>query len=282
MPNTKETANLSLEKNIDIFVNSFFINGARNYIRKTTRDAPWLSVGIVENTNPDFFHSSKLFAGMNIVGGGAYSLGHGLIHGYLSHSARQHVERAVANLNALPTKEIIFYHDESVHGLNLAREMGLEIRFTPVSLLEWLVRTANDNQQQIRRLNASAAIQLPCSSCFGRDRNELLDSLFSLIGVTRVTRRYDYDDRLCCGARGYFGLFSGDIQKDADYSDSLADKNVADAKAAGAYYIVTLCPLCYASIAPVAREVGLIPVQVEGLVNLALYGELSPGGLVFI
>jgi hypothetical protein len=282
MSNIKETEKLPQEKNVDIFVNSFFVNGARNYIRKTTQEAPWLSVGILENTNPELFYSSKIFAGMNIIGGAAYSLGHGLIHGYLNHTVRQQVERAIGNLNALPAKEIVFYHDESEHGLNLAQEMGLEMRFTPVSLLEWLVRIASDKQHEIRHLNASAAIQLPCSSRFGRDRNTLLDRLFSRIGVTRVVRRYDYDDRLCCGARGYFGLFSGDIGKDADYSDALVDKNVTDAKTAGADYIVTLCPLCYASIAPVARAAGLIPVQVEDLVNLALYGELSSGGLSFI
>ena len=282
MSNIKEMANFSLEKNIDIFVNNFFVNGARNYIRKTTQEAAWLSVGIMENTNPELFYSSKLFAGMNIVGGGGYSLGHGLIHGYLSHSTRQYIEQAVANLNALPTEEIIFYHDESLHGLQLAREIGLEIRFKPVSLLEWLLETANNNQQQIQPLKANAAVQLPCSSCFGGDRNKLIDKLFGLLGVKRVKRRYDYSDRLCCGARGYFGLFSGNIQIDADYSDALIHKNLADAKEAGADYIVTLCPLCYASIAPMAREVGLIPVQVEDLTSLAIDGELPAGGLVFL
>jgi|GEM_PF-4320189 len=282
MSDIKEIEKISLEKNIDIFVNNFFVKGARNYIRKTAKDAPWLSLGIMENTNPELFYSSKLFSGMNIVGGGDYSLGHGLIHGYLGHSTRQYIEKAIASLNALPAEEIIFYHDESLHGLQLARETGLTIRFRPVSLLEWLVETAKNKEQHIKPLNAKAAVQLPCSSCFGGDRNKMIDDLFRLSGVTRVTRRYDYGDRLCCGARGYFGLFSGNIEKDADYSDALVQKNLVDAREAGADYTVTLCPMCYASIAPMAREFGLTPLQVEDLASLAIYGESTAGGIVIL
>lgn len=218
---------------------------------------------------------------MNIVGGGAYSLGHGLIHDYLNHSSQQYIQQAVTNLNALPAKEIIFYHDESLHGLELAHKMGLELSFTPVSLLEWLVRIAKNNQHQIQRLNANVAVQLPCSSLFGIDRNKLLEDLFTLIGVTRVKRGYDYNNRLCCHARGYFGLLSGDVQADSNNSDTIVQKNVTDANMAGAEYLVTLCPLCYAAIAPIARKSGLLPIQVEDLASLALYGERSSGGLIF-
>lgn len=281
MSHATNAADSQLKMNIDIFVDKFFVGGARNYIRKTTQDAAWLSIGIMENTNPDLFYSSQLFSGMNIVGGGAYSLGHGLIHGYLKNAAYRHLKRAMANLNALPAKEIIFYHDESLCGIDMARKMEIEIGFTPVSLLEWMVRTVRENRQQVLPLDINAAVQLPCSSCFGVDRNALLDTLFDLIGVKRVRRCYDYGNRLCCGARGYFGLISGDIQADADLSDERVHKNVADAKAAGASHMVTMCPYCYAAIAPSALEAGLFPIQVEGLSSMALYRHMPPGGVVF-
>ncbi len=265
----------------DIFIERFFVGGARNHIRKTTGDAPWLSVGIMEPMNPIALYSSRLFAALNIVGGGAYSLGHGLNHGYLEDAAPQHIERAVKNLNALPAEEIVFYHDESLCGLDRAREMGLALRFRPVSLLEWLIREVEESGREIVQLNAEAAVQLPCSVSGGRDRNELIEKLFGLIGVRRAARKFDYGGRLCCGARGYWGLSSGNPQADADDSDTIVNENVADARMSGAQYLVTLCPMCYAAVAPAGRAAGLIPISIEGLVSLALYGEALPEGLIF-
>ena len=143
-----------LQQHVDVFVNSFFLNGTRNHIRKATRSDPWISVGIMEKVNSEAFYSSKLFGNTNIVGGSAYSLGHGLIHGYLKDSVESQIESAVANLNALPAEEIIFYHDESLRGLDKARGMGLELRFTPITLLEWLIRKIKDNPQQIHPVDA--------------------------------------------------------------------------------------------------------------------------------
>ena len=282
MSSISPMAEPALRRHIDVFVNSFFANGARDYLRKTTRDAPWLNLGIMEKTNPDAFYASKLFAGMNIIGGGSYSLGHGFIHGYLNGSENTQVERAIAHLNRLGAEEIIFYHDESVRGLETAREMGLALQFSPVSLLEWLVRQARDNKQDIRPLDANAAVQLPCSWQAGDGKNALLEELFDLIGVRRVERKYDFGNRLCCGARAYFGLVTGDTLADSDRAEEQVGRNVQDAVRAGAEYMVTTCPYCYAALAGKSMEAGIVPAQVESLVSLALYGEKLPQGLAFL
>lgn len=268
-------------RDCDIFVERFFLGGARNYLRKTTQDASWMSVGIMESMNPMLLQDGRLFSGMNLVGGGAYSLGHGLIHGYLQEQGAQQIKRAVENLNALPTEEIVFYHDESLCGLAQAAGMGLQMRFRAVSLLEWLVREVRGRQGEVRPLNAPAAVQLPCSSSVGGDRNALLDELLGLLGVRRVERRYDRERRLCCGVRGYFGLLGGDVAADTARADELVAANMADAQEAGAEYLVTLCPACYCALAPRAQQAGLTPVQIEGLVALALYGETPRAGLTF-
>jgi len=272
----------ALQQHVDVFVNSFFANGARNYIRKTTRNAPWLNVGIMEKTNSEAFYSSRLFSGMNIVGGSAYSLGHGFIHGYLKESAETQIGRAVANLNSLGTKEIIFYHDESLRGLDLARKLGLKLRFTPVTLLEWLIRQVKDNRQQVRQLDTDAAVQLPCSWQSGDRKNARINELFDLIGVRRVKRQYDYNDRLCCGVRGFFGLQTGHTHNDSDRAEAQVSKNIEDARQAGAQYMVTTCPYCYAALASTAKDAGITPIQIEGLASLALYGESLPEGLAFL
>ena len=269
----------ALRHHVDIFVNNFFVNGARNCIRKTTANAPWLNLGIMERANPEAFYSSLLFAGMNIVGGGAYSLGHGFIHGYLDGSENAQITRAVANLNALGADEIIFYHDESVRGLDTARELGLDLQFAPISLLEWLIRQIKKNWLEVRHLDMDAAVQLPCSWKPGDGKNKLLDEFFDLIGIQRVERRYDLNKRLCCGFRGYFGLTTGDTESDTARAEQQVRRNVEDAKQAGAHYIVTTCPFCYAALASTAREAGLIPIQIEGLASLALHNTPLPQGL---
>jgi hypothetical protein len=271
------TENPSLSKHIDTFVSRFFVAGARDYVRKTTYDAPWINMGIMEKTNPQMFYGGKLFEGANIVCGPSYSLGHGLIHGYLREQAEEHVRRAVNKLNALPAREIVFYHDESEHGLDLARKMGLEFNFTPVSLLQWLLRRVNEAGACVG-CDLDVAVQLPCSWKYGPERDSLLDELLERMGVRRVARHYDRGRRICCAARGYFGLMGGDVHEDTSISDALVKRNVADAREAGATHLITLCPACYFSLAPAARRAGLVPMQVEGLTSLHLYGEMPPGG----
>nr|WP_321513992.1 heterodisulfide reductase-related iron-sulfur binding cluster [uncultured Pseudodesulfovibrio sp.] len=282
MPCDSNSIQPTLRQHVDVFVNSFFVKGARNHIRKTTYDAPWLNVGIMEKTNCEAFYSSTLFSGMNILSGEDYSLGHGFIHGYLSNSANDQIERAVASLNALDVEEIIFYHDESVRGLEMACNLGLKLRFKPVSLLEWLIRKVKDHDGNVHMIDADAAIQLPCSWSEGDEKNALIEELFRLIGVRRVKRTYDFNDRLCCGSRGYFGLATGHTSKDSEQSEIQAHRNIQDAKQAGAKYLVTTCPYCYASLAVATKEAGMIPIQIEGLASMALYREPLPDGLTFL
>lgn len=272
----------ALGRHVDIFVDKFFVRGTRNYMRKTSRDGQWLNLGIMEKTNPEAFHESRLFSGLNLVGGEAYSFGHGFIHGYLKEQEKAQIEKAVESLNYLEAEEVIFYHDESARGLELAREMGLELNFTPVSLLEWLIRLAREKSGQIRTIDADAAVQLPCSWRPGDGTNALIRELFDLIGVRRVERKYDFDNRLCCGMRGYFGLTTGDTMDDSDRSELQARQNIEDAWKTGAKYLATTCPCCYGALASVAKEAGMVPVQMEGLVSLALYDEPLPEGLAFL
>jgi hypothetical protein len=124
-------------------------------------------------------------------------------------------------------------------------------------------------------------VQLPCSSTSGGDRNGLIDRIFELCGVVRANRKFDYDNRCCCRAREYYGIISMDAVKDADAADKLVQRNIDDAWNAGASHLVTLCPMCFAALAPAAREAGLAPLQIEAVASLALYGETLPDGLIF-
>lgn len=211
------------QKNINIFLKNFFVSGARDYLRKTTYDAPWLSLGIMEKNCAGLLEDKKLFSDMNIIGGGSYSLGHGFINGYLQNEMHGHIKNAVERLNALPAKEIIFYHDESFHGLSLAREMGCQINFTAVSLIEWLLRKVKETEQ-VRPLHKNVAVQLPGSMSANPQRSAMIDELFDSIGVRRVKRYYEGNNYLYSGAFGYFGLLSGNIHKDTEVADELVKK----------------------------------------------------------
>jgi len=253
----------------------FCFNLPRNYIRKTKKGAPWMSICCMEYLQPQLFEESRLFQGLNIVGGGDYFCAQGMVHGRQITAVFKNVPLFIQRLNNLPTDEIIFYHDECYATVvGYAKAMKLELNFRPVHLLEWLIRVVKENYKDVRRLGIRCAVQLPCSSRFGPDRHVWIKELFNLIGVELVERKYDRRNQLCCGAVPALG--GGpyeDLAENQRYAQELREKNIADAKKHGAEYMMFLCPFCYAALARDARAEGITPVMVADLVRMALYDE---------
>ena len=248
---------------------------ARNYIRKTKKGAPWMSICCMEYFQPHLFWESKLFEGLNIVGGRDYFCWQGADHGRQITAALENIPLFIQRLNKLPTDEIIFYHDEcyaTIYGY--AKAMKLEINFRPVHLLEWLIRVVKENYKDVRKLGIRCAVQLPCSCRFGPDRHVWIEELFDLIGVELVERKYDRRNQLCCGAVPGLGAGpSEDLVTNQKLSQELRDKNIADAKNYGADHMMFLCPFCYAALARDAKAAGIMPVMAADLVRMSLYDE---------
>jgi len=92
-----------------------------------------------------------------------------------------------------------------------------------------------------------------------------MGELFELIGIQRVTRRYDREDALCCGAVQFY--------VNRERSIRLQDMNLTDAKAHGAEAMVFLCPHCYWFLSWPCEERGLAAIFLTDLCRMAL-GEV--------
>lgn len=264
-----------------VFINTLAAFMPRDVIRKTKKGAPWMSLCAMEGTAPDLFYGSKLFDGLNLVAGRSYFCCNGLLHCRRDDVMVDCLTPWIANLNALPTDEIIFYHDECISALySFVKDAGLKINFKPVHQVEWLLRVVKENYKDVRKLGIRAAVHLPCSARYGPDRNPWYDELFELLGVERVVRKYDRRKQICCGAVETFQMLTG-TPADAEYAEELRKKNLDDAEQAGAEYFVTLCSYCYASMTPGARRYGLKPVLVADIARMSLYDE-EPGEYVTI
>jgi len=254
---------------------TFCFDLARNFIRKTKKGAPWMSICCMEYFQPHLFWDSKLFEGLNIVGGGDYFCVNGMVHGRQDSMVFERMHNYVERLNKLPTDEIVFYHDECYSPFfSYAEDMKLEPNFKPVHLLEWLLKVVKDNYKDVHKLGIRAAVQLPCSIRCGPDRHVWLDELFDLLGVELIEREYDRRNQLCCGAvAGLGGGTSASLRENQIFSEALRARNIKDAKSHGADHMVFLCPFCYAALARDDKGAGIMPLMAADLVRMSLFDE---------
>lgn len=180
---------------------------------------------------------------------------------------RKHARELVDRLTMTGAREVVCFHDDCYAMLaRLAPGYGVEVPFRPVHLSEYLVEYLRKNKNRIRPLNIDVAYQRPCASRHTPEKEHFIDELFELVGARRVERGYDRERALCCaGIKMMLGR--GDPRPDQE-------KNVLDAKSAGAGAMVCLCPMCMHSLAGVANEHGLPLVFIGDLARMAL-GEIE-------
>jgi Fe-S oxidoreductase len=179
---------------------------------------------------------------------------------------KNNIEKFVSALAELGRDEIIFIHDECIATLNMAREWGIEIPFKPINILAYLLNYLKEHKDSIIKLNKKIAYQRPCSSRYVPENELLLSELFDLIGVERVTRRYDRQDALCCGGLSAY--------YNAPWVKRIQDMNVTDALGYRAEAMVFLCHGCMEGIGKYCLKRGLPPFHVTDLARMAL-GEMS-------
>ena len=182
---------------------------------------------------------------------------------------RKHAHELVAHLAQTNAKEIVCFHDDCYAMLaRIAPEYGIDVPFRPVHLSEYLVEFVKKNKDRIAPLDLEIAYQRPCASRFTPEKEHFIDELFALVGVRRVSRKYDREDALCCAAVKML-LGMGDPSADQE-------NNILDAKEAGAQAMVYLCPMCRNNLANVANQKGLPFIFIGDLVRMAL-GEIPSG-----
>ncbi len=224
-----------------------------------------LSACVFTSTDPDLFEG-RLFEGLPVVKGRHFfcyilfdHLGAGSV------TARR-AQAFVDNLAATGAEEVVLFHDDCYGMLvDRAPQLGIDVPFRPVHIVEYLRDYLQSHRQDITPLGLRVAYQRPCASRMSPGKEEAVDAVLGLIGVERVERRYDREGCLCCGLPAT--MFNPEL------APAIRERNLGDALAAGAQAMCYLCPVCRRGLADDARARGLAGYHIIELVRMAL-GEL--------
>jgi Fe-S oxidoreductase len=228
-------------------------------------DKPALSLCVMEGSLPPGAVDGEAFKGMTVVTGGDYFCYVGFVHLGQESPVEQHARQFIDNLAAL-RKDIVFLHDDCYAMVDAKiKDYGITAPFRYMHLYEYMRNYLRDHQSRITPLGKKVAYQRPCASRYTAGKDVFLDEIFVLIGVERVTRRYDREEALCCT-----GAF---IRVYPDLAQEIQAKNIDDAVSAGADVLVTLCPMCDRVLRKPAAAKGLTKIYVTDLCRMAL-GEI--------
>lgn len=193
------------------------------------------------------------------------------LHFAKSSVIKERVPSVIKNLAGCNISELVCFHDEC-YALysSWAPAHGIEVPFRPVHLFEYLLDRLRENQSSVKKLGLKVAYQRPCSTRLTPWKEHYLDDLFELIGVERVSREYDRQNALCCGA-----IFR--MQGRDDLADDVNKRNLDDMVSHGAVASVFNCPACYVTMGRMAAERGLMPVLISDLCRLAMGEQINLG-----
>lgn len=216
----------------------------------------------------------QLFDGLTLIKGGDYFCYVGWIHVGKPSKVKENARRFVDNLAATGAEEIVCYHDDCYVVLaKKAEELGIDVPFKVTHIVEYLRGYVKEHVDEVRKLNMKVAYQQPCASRYTFEKDGMLDELFDLIGVTRVERKFDRADSLCCG-----GAMAAMVDVPKEVLNGWRMKNIMDAKDADAEAMIFLCPMCALGLRNRSMAEGLEPYMLSNLVRLALGEELVHGG----
>lgn len=180
---------------------------------------------------------------------------------------QKHAQKFVDRLAATGAEEIVCFHVDCYSMLtNLIPGFGIEIPFRPIHLAEHIVDHLSKHQNDIKPLNMNIAYQRPCASKYTPEMEPVIDQLFALSGATRVERQYDREKALCCSSVKLLYNMDG-IATDVE-------KNVSDAKQAGARAMVYFCPVCRDMLANEAHKQNMPLIFLGDVARMAL-GEIE-------
>jgi Fe-S oxidoreductase len=231
---------------------------------------PVLSLCTVESNLP-FPLEGKLFRDFQVVRGRHFFCN--VLFPHLGNESilKDGLGPLVERYASLGVEEIVFLHDDCYSLMaGIAPMHGIELPFRPVHIFEYLVRFLKEHREEITPLRLRAAYQRPCASRLTPWKDPLLDEIFRLIGVERVSRTFDREEALCCGQD-----MKGMVKRGVRFPE-LLEENVRDAVRNGAQAMVYLCPMCLDAMGSSCTAAGLKNHMIVDLCRLAL-GE-SPGG----
>ena len=234
-------------------------------VRVPENDGRVLSACVFSSTDAELFEG-RLFEGLPMVRGRHFFCYILFDHLGAGSVTRRHAQGFVDSLATTGAQEVVLFHDDCYGMLvDRAPQLGIDVPFRPVHIVEYLREYLEAHRQDITPLGLRVAYQRPCASRMSPGKEEAVDAVLGLIGVERVQRRYDRESSLCCGLAAT--MFNPPV------APVVRQRNLDDALAAGAEAMCYLCPMCRRGLTDDARAYGLAGYQIIELVRMAL-GEV--------
>jgi Fe-S oxidoreductase len=176
----------------------------------------------------------------------------------------------IDNFTKLGIKEVLCLHDECYGTFtSIASAYGIQVPFTPIYYLDFLLKRLTELEHKIKPLNFKAAYQRPCSNRLIPQKHYLVKAIMDKIGVELPDRTYQDEKALCCGE--ILRTVSG-----YKLADDVQQRNINDMLASGAEYCIFNCPACQTAIAGKVAANGLKPIHLIDLCKMAI-GEKERG-----
>jgi Fe-S oxidoreductase len=230
-------------------------------------DKPALSFDSFPFTQfPEGTLESSMFKGMTVVRGRKYVSLVGMAH-MGGESLAQRYGRNVIDAFAELGKDIVYVHNEGYILAHLkARELGIDVPYRYMHLFEYMRDYLMDNQNAITMLNKRVAYQPNCAVRWLPQQDVWLNEIFGLIGVERVSRKYEGVNALCCGGPALF--------VNRELAMKIQNDNIKDAMDNRAEALITICPMCDTVMQGETSKAGLPKIFITDLCRMAL-GEVS-------
>ncbi len=229
-------------------------------------DKPALSFDSFPFTRfPEGTLESRLFKGMTVVRGRKYASLVGMAH-MGGESLAQRYGQKVIDAFAELGKDIVYVHNEGYILAHLkAGELGIDVPYRYMHLFEYMRDYLMHNQNDVTKLNKRVAYQPNCAARWLPQQDVWLNEIFGLIGVERVSRKYEGVDALCCGGPALF--------INPELAMKIQNDNIKDALDNRAEALITICPMCDTVMQGETSKAGLPKIFITDLCRMAL-GEV--------
>ncbi len=234
-------------------------------------DKPALSFDSFPFTQfPNGTLESSMFKGMTVVRGRKYASLVGMAHMGGQSLAEKYCRNVIDSLAELG-KDIVYIHNEGYFLAHVkARELGIDVPYRYMHLFEYIRDYLMNNPNGIIRLNKRVAYQPNCAVRWFPQQNVWLDEIFELIGVARVSRKYEGVEALCCAGPA--------LVVNSELAMSIQNDNIKDAMDNDAEALITICPMCDGVLRGETSKAGLPQIFITDLFRMAM-GEVSwPAG----
>ena len=205
---------------------------------------------------------SRMFKGMTVVRGRKYASLVGMAH-MGGESLAERYGRKVINSLAELGKDIVYIHNEGYILAHIkARELGIDVPYRYMHLFEYVREYLLNYQHDITRLHKKVAYQPNCAVRWLPEQDIWLNEIFNLIGVERVSRKYEGVNALCCGGPALF------VNK--ELAGNIQENNIRDAMDNHAEAVITICPMCDMVMRDQTAKAGLPKIFITDLCRMAL------------